>query len=152
VIPPLNLPAGIVTDLPRRQAGWRGRVNSVLSRHCREPFVWGRHDCGILAADWIEAITGVDVLARYRGRYDSADSARAILAEDGFADHVEMFAMALTRAHKSAARYGDIAILEAEDGSVTTGPVLGEVAAVFTEKRGVGSVPLGRAAGVLLVR
>lgn len=147
----LNLPEGVVSELPERQRGWRGRASAVLARHRREPFVWGVHDCGILSADWVEAITGVDVLARYRGRYDSEAAAMAILAEDGFADHVELFAMAMPRAHRSEARYGDIAILEADGGRLTTGPVLGETIAVFTERRGVGSVALGRAIGVLRV-
>jgi hypothetical protein len=39
------------------------------------PFAWGTWDCGIFAADAIQAMTGVDLGAGYRGQYSSAAEA-----------------------------------------------------------------------------
>jgi len=44
------------------------------------PFVWGQHDCALFAADGIEAMTGVDIAAAFRGKYDSEASALAAIA------------------------------------------------------------------------
>lgn len=43
------------------------------------PFCWGTWDCGLLAADCVRAMTGVDLAAEFRGRYTTARGARRVM-------------------------------------------------------------------------
>jgi len=43
------------------------------------PFCWGSWDCGLLAADCVLAMTGVDIAAEFRGRYTTARGARRVM-------------------------------------------------------------------------
>lgn len=43
------------------------------------PFCWGTWDCGLLAADCVQAMTGVDIAAEFRGRYTTARGARRVM-------------------------------------------------------------------------
>lgn len=44
----------------------------------RRRFQYGIWDCCLFACDAIQVMTGVDPAAEFRGRYDSAESARAL--------------------------------------------------------------------------
>lgn len=46
------------------------------------PFCWGTWDCGLLAADCVLAMTGVDIAAEFRGRYKTARGARKVMRGD----------------------------------------------------------------------
>ncbi len=52
----------------------------VALDECRDrPFAWGRNDCALLACGLVEAATGVDYAAPFRGRYrPAAGAARAL--------------------------------------------------------------------------
>jgi hypothetical protein len=52
-----------------------------LLQRASEPFVWGKNDCALMAADGIEAITGVDIAADFRGKYGSEEEAFALIRE-----------------------------------------------------------------------
>jgi len=43
------------------------------------PFEWGAWDCGLFSADCIQAMTGVDIAAEFRGRYSTAKGARKVM-------------------------------------------------------------------------
>lgn len=43
------------------------------------PFRWGSWDCGLMAADCILAMTGIDIAAEFRGRYTTARGARRVM-------------------------------------------------------------------------
>ncbi len=47
------------------------------------PFLWGEHDCCLFAAKCVEAMTGVDPMAEFRGIYNDQESAMAALQEKG---------------------------------------------------------------------
>jgi hypothetical protein len=47
------------------------------------PFVWGRRDCILFAAGWVQARTGRDPAAAWRGRYDTGFRAHHLLAQAG---------------------------------------------------------------------
>lgn len=47
------------------------------------PFEWGKNDCCLFAADWVERCTGIDPAAELRGKYSSALSAGRLLEEMG---------------------------------------------------------------------
>lgn len=64
-----------------RLSDWRPRLNAALGRIGETPFAWGENDCFVgLAAAAVEAITGVDFAAVYRGRYHSLESGLELLA------------------------------------------------------------------------
>ena len=62
-----------------RLAGWEGRLSQTLKEWDGKPFSWGDADCCCFAAAVVEALTGVDVMTDWRGRYDSAIRARSML-------------------------------------------------------------------------
>lgn len=48
---------------------WPSRLSRTIEASFDKPFVYGEHDCGLFCADCIEAVTGVDPAAGWRGRY-----------------------------------------------------------------------------------
>ncbi len=59
-----------MTDLQRLQ-DWRPRLVGYLETVRTRSFAYGSHDCGLFAAGAVRAMTGVDLAAQFRGRYDS---------------------------------------------------------------------------------
>lgn len=60
---------------------------AALERYLRatasRPFGFGTSDCVLFIADWIVARRGVDLMAGYRGRYDSLLAAEALVRAEG---------------------------------------------------------------------
>ncbi|KKI17501.1 DUF6950 family protein [Sphingomonas sp. Ag1] len=62
-----------------RYPDWDARLAAYLEPLRLRPFAWGKHDCCIFAAGAVEAMTGVDPMPEFRGRYTTAiGSARAL--------------------------------------------------------------------------
>lgn len=66
-----------------RLPGWPRRLADVVARHADRPFAWGEHDCCTFAADVVEAITGRDPMAAWRGAYVGQLAAARLLREHG---------------------------------------------------------------------
>lgn len=47
------------------------------------PFAWGSHDCCLWAADVVQALTGQDFAAPYRGTYEDATGAARLIKRLG---------------------------------------------------------------------
>lgn len=62
----------------RRGDNWRERLNAFLQEAATTPFVWGRRDCVLFAADAVLVMTGEDPAAEIRGRYETAIGAARI--------------------------------------------------------------------------
>jgi hypothetical protein len=54
---------------------WQELLHNYLLRRQREAFQWGTMDCCLFACDAILELTGVDLAADFRGKYDSLLSA-----------------------------------------------------------------------------
>ncbi len=67
----------------KRRENWPSLLASYIEQNSREPFVWGRHDCCLFAANWVRLCTGVDLAGPWRGRYRSERGAYRILREAG---------------------------------------------------------------------
>jgi hypothetical protein len=100
----------------------------VLSRRST-PFAWGSHDCCLLAADAIQAITGVDIAADFRGRYsDQASAFAAIKTITGGSTVEDAAVYCATKAempelpHPNFAHRGDLVLIE-DAGRVIAGVV-----------------------------
>jgi hypothetical protein len=62
-----------------RLSDWEARLNDYISSKRGEAFAWGENDCCTFSAGAVEALTGVDPMTEYRGKYDTAlGSARAL--------------------------------------------------------------------------
>lgn len=62
---------------------WTTALYAQLDAFNANPFNWGTHDCCTFAADCVQAMTGVDQMAGYRGGYKTAVGAARKLAKAG---------------------------------------------------------------------
>ncbi|AZV00293.1 DUF6950 family protein [Paracoccus kondratievae] len=98
-----------------RLPDWRARFAAEMDRQRRDPFAWGSQDCALgLAAGAVEAITGQDVAARWRGRYRSPSGARRALHKAGFTSLADLVASLLPEIAPAFANVGDIGLIEAD--------------------------------------
>ena len=123
---------------------WRTAFNAAIEAHRPEPFAWGTHDCGILTADCIKALLGVDIAYRLRGRYDSALSAKKVLNRHGFRSAEAVVAKRFKRVPASQAQTGDIAVVKGPMG-MALAPVSGAELCVYGDDGVFGMVPLSDA-------
>jgi hypothetical protein len=124
----------------RRLPDWNARVTVFLTQHARTPFRPGRHDCALFAAGCVEAMTGEDPAAAFRGRYSTLAGGRRVLRRAGFADHVALVASLFDEIAPLMAQVGDIAVVNSPEG-----PALGLVAGadiVVPAPQGLGAVSL----------
>jgi hypothetical protein len=105
----------------QRLPDWQNRLSAWLAGIARQRFAPGELDCAIFAAGAVQAQTGLDLAANWRGRYRTLRNGLAHLRREGFADHVALVAAHLPEVAVSEARPGDIAVLDM--GGET--PVLG---------------------------
>ena len=133
-----------------RYADWQTRLHEYLAGVARAPLAYGQHDCALFAADAICAMTGVDLAATYRGRYDSLAGGLQLLARDGFADHVALARSHLAVGAVATAMPGDVAVFETDLGSAL-GVVQGASVYVLHSGGMLGLVPLTDAIEVLVV-
>lgn len=75
-----------MSGLPKRYPDWPDRLAAFVHARRRLPFVWGSNDCAIFACDGWLALTGVDLAATFRGRYDTAAGAARALRAHGCRD------------------------------------------------------------------
>jgi hypothetical protein len=63
-----------------RTAHWATReLHDFLLQRAAEPFVWGKNDCSLFAADAIQSFTGVDLAGDFRNKYTDEASAMALV-------------------------------------------------------------------------
>jgi hypothetical protein len=132
--------------MTRRAPDWERRLSVFLTDHLEVRFQWGRLDCCLWAATWVEQCCGWDPAADLRGTYESeAGALRIIEAEGGV---VAMLNRRLNRPPmltSSFARRGDVAALPGTAGlELCIGIVLGATVAVLTPL-GLYRGPLGDA-------
>lgn len=62
-----------------RKPDWDARLAAYLEPLRARAFAWGQHDCCTFAAGAVQAMTDVDPMPEFRGRYSTAiGSARAL--------------------------------------------------------------------------
>lgn len=65
-----------------RLPDWPERLSEIIDAARYKPFVWGEHDCCLFAMDCVQAMTGVDLAAPYRG-YKGKKQGLMVLKENG---------------------------------------------------------------------
>jgi hypothetical protein len=107
-----------------RPADWPERLAAFIEGRRLVPFAWGSNDCCCFAADAVQALTGVDLAAAFRGTYDTEfGAARALL------DHGSVLALATAmlgepRELPKLAQRGDV-VWYAQDDRQMLGIVVG---------------------------
>jgi hypothetical protein len=72
------------TTMLTRFSDWQSRFDFFLKQHALRSFHYGTWDCCLFVCGAIHAMTGVDLAAPYRGRYESQVQAyEQILAQTG---------------------------------------------------------------------
>jgi hypothetical protein len=66
-----------------RREGWEGVFEKYIKDSVSVPFQWGVCDCVLWAGEWFRLLTGADVTEDIRGKYDSKESAAALIESKG---------------------------------------------------------------------
>lgn len=125
----------------RPRPDWRVAFMAAIDAHRPHPFAWGKHDCGILAADCIKAVTGRDIAKNIRGHYRCQQTAAAFLAMCGYRSSLHVVARHFPRIPIAFARAGDIAVVRTEQGPALA-PVMGAEIAAYRADGVLGVLPL----------
>jgi hypothetical protein len=91
-----------------RYPDWPERLAAVLAQHQRTPFVWGEHDCCLFAASVVQALTGVDPAAGWRGTYSTEEQAQALIEEAGGLLALATSALGAPRNNPQLVQRGDV--------------------------------------------
>jgi hypothetical protein len=124
-----------------RLPDWRTRLAAHIAAHARVAFRPGVHDCRLFAAGGREAMTGVDVAARFRGCYSTVEQGVKLARSHGYSDDLAPVVEGLEEIAPIYAQVGDLAALDGLDGIDAMGIVQGEMIHVL-HPRGAGLVPL----------
>lgn len=121
-----------------RLPDWQARLVAYLGRIQSTPFDAATHHCALFAAGAVEAMTGRDLAAPWRGL--TLTQGMAALRQAGFADHVDLVASHLDEVPVAFAQPGDVAALSTPDG-LALGIVQG-AAIYILRPEGLGLSPL----------
>jgi hypothetical protein len=120
-----------------RRDNWNESLNHVIDVWARVPFEWGRYDCALWAAAAVQAQTGQDFAAPFRGRYRTGAGAMRALRQHGAGDLEKTITAALGEPVPVAmARRGDIVM-----HSNAAGVCMGSHSLFMTEGEGMTRLP-----------
>lgn len=101
-----------------RYGDWASRLMAWVREHEHRPFAWGRWDCALAAADAVRVLTGDDLAAEFRGRYEDAEGALACLNAAGYTglDDVATAKLGLPLTSVLRTQRGDLVLGETKFG------------------------------------
>lgn len=111
--------------LPARLPDWRARLGHYVAAVAARPFRPGAHDCALFVAGAVEAMTGADAAAEWRGTYRTLAAGIEALQAAGFADHVAFVAAHCAAVVPAFAAVGDLAVVPGDGGAHALGIVQG---------------------------
>lgn len=103
---------------------WPSRFAALVAEAWVRPFEWGTHDCCLWSADAVQAITGEDPAAAWRGTYQCERGAARVLFRLGGLSAAG--ALAGAEIDPSLATTGDVGMVRWPDGIVSLGVCAGE--------------------------
>lgn len=119
---------------------WPERLFDVLQRHQSAAYAWGQSDCGVLFAEAVEAVTGVD--PRGGHIWTSRLGALRFLATHDVPDMLTFVAQRFDEIVPADARRGDVGYVAAPDKLMCPAIVTG-AEAVSRDEGGWVVVPRG---------
>lgn len=66
-------------SLMRTETWAEGEFDAFMRSRAETPFAWGSNDCCLFPADAIQAFTGTDIAADFRGKYSNEAEAFALV-------------------------------------------------------------------------
>ena len=118
-----------------RFTNWEERLSDYIATKRDEPFEYGSNDCANFVAGAVEAMTGQDAMAEFRGKYDSEFGSLRVMTEIGQGSLEATVDAKFPEIGVGHAQRGDIAFF---DGSI--GVVMGSFA-WFVSDDGLERVP-----------
>lgn len=106
---------------------WATKLNETIAAASAIPFAYGTHDCALFAANCVQSMTGTDLAADVRGRYQSKPGAKLLMREKYGGDLeqcMEQIALqySLVEGSPMGTKRGDIVLCDTAEG-----PALGIV-------------------------
>ena len=98
-----------------RLEGWEQSAAGYFRQVLAKPYAWGAHDCALFTAGAINALTGEDFGAPFRGAYHDQASAEAVLRSLGCSGVMDLPAH-FGLPPIEAARRGDVVAVEGRLG------------------------------------
>ncbi len=104
-----------------RQSNWAYKLGEYVNSIHRTGFAFGKHDCGVLAAGCIKALTGVDAMPAMK--YSSADEAARECHRICGSSHVDDLIVHLAKQHgwvevkPPFAQRGDLVVMGSGSGA-----------------------------------
>lgn len=100
----------------KRFEDWPQRLAAAIEAARGRPFCWGAHDCALFAAEVVQALTGIDFAAEFRGRYASKAEAVGLLGERGGLEAVVTAVLGTPRPSPILAQRGDVVMVVTDEG------------------------------------
>lgn len=91
-----------------RLPDWEARLNAYIEAVSGVDYAYGVHDCGLFCAGAVEAMTGDDPGAVFRGAYDDAVGAAKVLRAKGRGTLIATVASMFDEKPPAFAQRGDI--------------------------------------------
>lgn len=104
-----------------RASNWDQRLSDYIASKREAPFVYGENDCCMFAAGAVMAITGIDPVAEFRGKYRSLAGSVRALKEIGSGDLESTMDSKFQEIPIGMAQRGDIAFFDGSLGVVMDG-------------------------------
>lgn len=101
-----------------RISNWEQAFSDYIENKRNEPFQYGINDCCTFVFGAIEAITGMDKMPEFRGKYDSSIAAAKALREIGFGTLEATVDSKLPVVEIGKAQRGDVAMFDGSLGIV----------------------------------
>lgn len=98
-----------------RLSNWPARLAEFVEARRERAFSWGESDCCLFVCDAIEAMTGTDPGARWRGLYQTEKGARRILRDNGGVAGLATLILGQPVASALAGR-GDVVLIDTPGG------------------------------------
>ena len=111
-----------------RLSNWEMLLHEYLMEKRDQPFKWGVNDCCTFSAGAVEAMTGVNPMEEFVGKYKSAATSHRALIDIGSGDLEQTLDAKFKECPIGFAHTGDLAFF---DGSV--GVIIGGDAVFVTE-------------------
>jgi hypothetical protein len=106
-----------------RREDWEERLNDYVASVFNEPHEWGKHDCAIFTCDAVLAMTGVDIMPEFRGKYSSEAEARELIVNSGNSDLAGVMETRLPRVPRPSVQRGDVVMVKGGNLGIAYGDV-----------------------------
>lgn len=106
-----------------RLPDWETRLAAYLEPLRLRAFAWGEHDCCTFAGGAVQAMTGIDPMAEFRGHYATAIGSARALRKFGAGDLASTLDAKFERVSSALAHRGDI-VMSAGALGICMGPFL----------------------------